>query len=222
MIWLRTTIAVVQKDLMSEFRTRYAFNTMLAFVVTSLLIILYTLRARQLDPTPKSGLVWIVVLFAALSVLGRSFMAETDRKTYDLLRMHATGSVVYTGKLIYNILFTFLINAFTFFWYIFLVDLSVVSWMAFVMLLVFGSVGFSSVATMTAAIVSQADRRGAVFSVLSIPLFVPLVLILTRVTKFAFIDGLPEGYLSEFVALIGFAGVTVTAGILLFDFMWNE
>lgn len=222
MNWFKSTLAVVSKDLRSEFRTRYAFNTMLAFVVTSLLIILYTLRARELDPTPKSGLVWIIVLFAALSALGRSFMAETDKKTYDLLRMHTTGSVIYTGKLIYNILFTLFITAFTFIWYTFLIDLNVASWPALLMLFIFGSVGFSSVATMTAAIVSQADRRGAVFSVLSIPLFVPLVLILTRVTKFAFIDGLPPGYLSDFSALVGFAGVTVTAGILLFDFMWNE
>jgi heme exporter protein B len=195
---------------------------MIAFVVTSLLIILYTLRAGQLDPTPKSGLIWIIVLFAALSALGRSFMAETDKKTYDLLRMYAPGSVVYSGKLIFNILFTLFINVFTFIWYTFLLDLRVVSWPAMLVLLIFGSLGFSSVATMTAAIVSQADRRGAVFSVLSIPLFVPLVLILTRITKFAFIDGLPPGYWSDFSALIGFAGVTITSGVLLFDFMWND
>lgn len=222
MNWLQTTLSVFKKDLRIEFRTRFAINMVLAFVVASLLLILFTLRAQQLDPTPKSGLAWIVILFAALSALGRSFIAETDKNTFDLLRIYAKGSTVYTGKLFYNTVFTLFINTVTFILYAFLMDLRVVSWEAFFAMLILGTLGLSSVSTMTAAIVSQADRKGAVFSVLSIPLFVPLILLLTRVTKAAFIDGNPQGFGNDFVALIGFVGVTVTAGIILFDFIWED
>jgi heme exporter protein B len=222
MNWLQTTLSVFRKDLRIEFRTRFAINMVLAFVVASLLLIMFTLRAQQLDPTPKSGLVWIVILFAALSALGRSFIYETDRNTFDLLRIYARGSVVYVGKLFFNAVFTLFINVTTFILYSFLMDLRIASWEAFFAMLILGSLGLSSVSTMTAAIVSQADRKGAVFSVLSIPLFVPLILLLTRVTKATFIDGIPQGFLSDFTALLGFVGVTITAGILLFDFIWEE
>lgn len=222
MHWLRTTLSVFRKDLRIEFRTRFAINMVLAFVVASLLLIMFTLRAQQLDPTPKSGLVWIVILFAALSALGRSFIAETDKNTFDLLRICAKGSVVYVGKLFFNAIFTLFINVTTFILYSFLMDLRIASWEAFASMLILGSLGLSSVSTMTAAIVSQADRKGAVFSVLTIPLFVPLILLLTRVTKAAFIDGMPPGFLSDFTALFGFVGVTITAGILLFDFIWDD
>lgn len=222
MNWLQTTLSVFKKDLRIEFRTRFAVNMVLAFVVASLLLILFTLRAQQLDPTPKSGLVWIVILFAALSALGRSFIAETDKNTFDLLRIYAKGSTVYAGKLFYNVIFTLFINSTTFLLYSFLMDLRVVSWEAFTGMIILGTLGLSSVSTMTAAIVSQADRKGAVFSVLSIPLFVPLILLLTRVTKAAFIDGTTDGFGNDFVALIGFVGVTVTAGIILFDFIWED
>lgn len=57
MDWIQTSIAVFKKDLRIEFRTRFAINMVLAFVVASLLLILFTLRAQSLDPTPKSGLV---------------------------------------------------------------------------------------------------------------------------------------------------------------------
>ena len=222
MLWLRTTFSVFKKDFRIEFRTRFAVNMVLAFVAASLLLIMFTLRAQNLDPTPKSGLVWIVILFAALSALGRSFISETDRNTFDLLRIHAKGSTVYVGKLFFNAIFTLFINAVTFLIYSFLMDLRVASWEAFFVMLIFGTLGLSSIATMTAAIVSQADRKGAVFSVLSIPLFVPLILLLTRITKAAFIDGTPQGFLSDVSAIVGFAGVTITAGILLFDFIWEE
>jgi heme exporter protein B len=74
---------------------------------------------------------------------------------------------------------------------------------------------------MTAAVVSQADRKGAIFSVLSIPLFMPLVLLLSDISKTAFISG-GDGSMNNVTALIGFAGVTITAGVLLFDYIWEE
>ena len=101
-------------------------------------------------------------------------------------------------------------------------DMSIQSLPAFMIMLILGTLGLSSVSTMTAAIVSQADRKGAVFSVLSIPLFIPLILLLTRVTRAAFIDGSLEAFSGDVVALIGFCGVTITAGVLLFDFIWDE
>jgi len=111
---IRASIAVFKKDVRVEFRTRFAINMVLAFVLASLLLILFTLRAHALDPTPKSGLIWIIILFAALSALGRSFISETDKNTYNLLRIYAKGTVVYVGKLIYNSIFSLLINTCTF------------------------------------------------------------------------------------------------------------
>ena len=220
--WIQTSIAVFKKDLRIEFRTRYAVNMVLAFVIASLLLMLFTLRAQSLDPTPKSGLVWIIILFAALSALGRSFISETDKNTYDLLRIYASGNVVYLGKLLYNSVFSLFINIITFIFYMFLIGLNIRSIPSFLIMLVLGTLGLSSVSTMTAAIVSQADRKGAIFSVLSIPLFIPLILLLSRITRSAFVDGSLNGFQSDIFALIGFCGVTITTGILLFDFIWDE
>lgn len=222
MDWIATSFSVFKKDVQIEFRTRFAVNMVLAFVVASLLLILFTLKAQNLEPSQKSGLVWIVIIFAALSALGRSFIHETDKNTYDLLRIYAKGSVVYLGKLFYNVVFSLFINATTFLLYMFLMDLSIVSFPAFALMLLLGTLGLSSVSTMTAAIVSQADRKGAVFSVLSIPLFVPLILLLTRITSAAFVVGSLDAFMNDLLALVGFVGVTITAGILLFDFIWED
>lgn len=221
MPWIRSTITILKKDLRIEMRTRFAFNLVLAFVAAAMLLVLFTLRADQLEPGPKSALVWIIILFAALSALSRSFIAETDKNTFDLLRIYSRGTAVYSGKLLYNYLFTLFINAATFAGYIFLMNLQIQSWPAFLLMLFIGTAGLSGVATMTAAVVSQADRKGAIFSVLSIPLFMPLVLLLADISETAFVSGGP-GSMNNIAALIGFAGVTISAGILLFDYIWEE
>lgn len=222
MEFLTGIAAVLHKDLKAELRSRYAINTVLAFVFAALLLILFTLRAEQLAPAPQSGLVWIVILFAGLSSLSRSFVSETDRKTFDLLRLHSGASEVFVGKLLYNYLFTLSVNIVTFLLYIFMLSLPVADGYALVLVLLLGTAGLSGVATMLAAIVSQADRKGAIFSVLGIPLLFPLILILANTTRAALVEGMTGGHLNDFWALFGYAGVTITAGILLFDYIWEE
>lgn len=221
MQWLRSIYSVFNKELQTELRTRFAVNVVLAFVAAALLLVLFSLRADQLEPAPKASLVWIIILFAALSALSRSFIAETDKNTFDLLRIYSTANVVYVGKLLYNFVFTLFVNASTFLMYIFLLNLNVRSWPAFLLMLSMGTAGLSGVATMTAAVVSQADRKGSVYSVLSIPLFMPLILLLSDISSTAFVHGGMIS-LSNVAALAGFAGVTITAGVLLFDFIWEE
>lgn len=222
MNFLQGASAVFLKDLRTELRSRYAINTVLAFVGAALLLVLFSLKAEQLPPTPKSGLIWIIILFAALSSLSRSFVTETERQTFDLLRLHGKASEVFAGKLLYNFIFTLAVNICTFILYIFLLGLPLADMLALVLTLVLGTLGLSAVSTMLAAIVAQADRKGAIFSVLSIPLLFPLILILVRTTKAALLEGLTANYLNDFWALLGFAGVTITTGLLLFDYIWED
>lgn len=219
---LKSSLAILKKEIIQELRTKYAINTLLAFTGASLLLILFTLRANQLDPTPKSGLLWIIILFAAMSGMMRSFLQETDKKTWPLLQLHASATDVYLGKLTYNFLFLLILHLFTFFFYMIMMSLTVVSGFYLLASILFGALGLASVTTLTSAMIAQADRKGALFSVLCIPLLVPLLLILTRTTKFALIEGPDPSALNDLLALIGFCGVTITTGILLFDYIWED
>lgn len=219
---IQSATAILKKEITQELRTKYALNTILAFTGASLLLILFTLRAHQMDPTPKSGLVWIIILFASMTGMTRSFVQETEKKTWAFLQLHANATEVYLGKLIYNFLFLLILHLFTFFFYLIMMDLSIQSHLYFISAILFGAGGLSAVTTLTSAMIAQADRKGALFSVLCIPLVVPLLLILTRVTRFALIEGVTADSLNDLTALIGYCGVTITAGILLFDYIWDE
>ena|SRR5699024_2576746 len=218
---LRGMMAILLKDLQTELRSRYAMNTVLAFVGASLLLILFALDAARLNPIPQSALIWIIILFAALSSLSRAFVVETDKKTYLLLRLHGRASEIFLGKFCFNYLFTLAVTFITFLGYIFLLGLTVTDFKAFLLIIFLGTAGLSGVATLLGAIVSQADRKGAIFSVLSIPLLFPLILILAQLTQAALITDFTEPYLNDALALTGYVGTTVTAGFLLFDFIWE-
>ena len=79
-----------------------------------------------------------------------------------------------------------------------------------------------AVTTLTSAMIAQADKKGALFAVLCIPLVVPLLLILTNTTTAAFMEGAENASINDLTALVGYCGVTITTGILLFDYIWDE
>lgn len=219
---VKPALTILKKEIAIELRTRYAMNTLLAFTGAALLLILFTLRADQMSPTPKSGLIWIIILFAAMTGMMRSFVHEADKKTWDLLKLHARPVEIFAGKILYNFLFLLILHIFTFFFYLLMMNMSVVSVPYLIAAILFGSAGLASVTTLSSAMIARADRRGSVFSVLCIPLLVPLLLILTSVTKTALIEGATPDALNDLSALIGYCGVTITAGILLFDFIWED
>lgn len=219
---IKAALAIFKKEVLQEMRTKYAVNTLLAFTGSSLLLILFTLRAQELDPIPKSGLIWIVLLFAAMSGMMRSFVQEADKKTWILLRLHSAPTEVYTGKLAYNFIFLLILHVLTFFFYTLMMDLSVVRPIFFWGSVFFGAAGLAAVTTLTSAMIAQADKKGALFSVLCIPLVVPLLLILTNTTTAAYMEGAENASLNDLTALIGYCGVTITTGILLFDYIWDE
>jgi len=51
---------------------------------------------------------------------------------------------------------------------------------------------------------------------------IPLILILSNTTYAGFFGDQDAGAINDMMALIGYAGATVTAGSLLFDFVWEE
>ena len=216
------SLAVFIKDFRLEWRSRFGVSTVLAFIASTLLVVLFSLRADLLSVSVQSGLVWIIILFASLTTLSRVFVSESERGTMDLLRLNAPATSVLIGKLVYNFLFTLLITGITLFLFTVMVSMTVFRPLLLLAVVVLGSSGLAGATTMLGALVSQAVRKGAVFPVLALPLLIPLMLLLVRVTAAVFVAEDAVSYGNDLAALIGFTGVTISASVLLFDNLWED
>ncbi|MDE2731953.1 MAG: heme exporter protein CcmB [Bacteroidota bacterium] len=225
--WLNGTLAVLQKDLLLELRSRYALNTLGVFVLSTLLLVM--LAAGQAAPSARlhAGLLWIVILFAGALGLGRSFVAEQEGGTAFLLRLHARPSVVYAGKLCFGILLMLTINAATSLAFIVLLGLEVAAPGLFAVSLVLGTLGLVGATTLLSAIIARTRRSGPLLPMLLFPLLVPLLLSAVRATEYSlaappFTGGPWANSLESLVAMTSYAGVVITASVLLFDYVWND
>lgn len=221
MKWIQGAFAVLNKDLRLELRSRIGVNSILAFVVSGTLIGVYITGPDHLEPPISMSLFWILVVFAGVSALNRAFVIETDRSTYELLQLHGSPIQVYLGKFIFNALFMAFVSMLTVAFFLLVLGFGTFGLWWLFLLVGLGCLGMSGASTLLSALSSQADRKAALFPALALPMLIPLMLILASASR-SLLDGAQwDGLANDIMALIGYCGVTVTASLLLFEYLWD-
>lgn len=223
MTWLAGAWAIFRKDFELEIRDRYGISVLLMFVVSTLLLTMFALGQQSISVHAQSALLWIVIVFAASIGLGRAFVAEVERDTVILLQLHAESSMVYAGKLMFNFLLVLAANFLAGVAFVALLNIDVEFPGLFAVTLLLGSLGLSGATTLLAAIIARTANRGPLLPVLVFPLLIPLLLSVVNATKNALGGG--AGWTAStdhLVTLVSFAGVVITASVLLFDFVWKD
>jgi heme exporter protein B len=217
------TVAVLAKDIRSEFRTRYAISAIVMFAVVTIIAVGFATGGIPLETQMHGIFLWLVIYFASLAGLAQSFIKEEENRTVDALKIYAPSASVYGGKYLFNLLLLVSLEIIIVPLYAVLIGLKVESLSLFFGVLILGTLGLAGSTTLVAAIISKTSMKGVLFAVLAFPLILPLLVMAIRGTQKAlaggavFADGLPE-----LQVLISYAVVMTVAGYLLFDFVWND
>jgi heme exporter protein B len=220
---MTSTLALVSKDIRSELRTRYAMNALLMFAVTSVAAILFALREDELSPEILSGMFWVVIFFTAMSGLSRIFVNEEESGTTMTLQLIASPSIVYFGKLIFNCGLTLALSLAVTVLYLIAFPLFIIKSIPIFILTVFlGSLGFAAAATIISAIIAKARAKGTLYTVLSFPILIPLLMTVINTTALAIKGEEFITVLGQFHILVGYIIAVAGLSYLLFDYVWND
>ncbi len=213
---------VFRKDVQQEFKTRYALNAIFLFAIVTLTAVSFSIGAFSAGPEILSALLWIILFFSSMSGLAHIFVREEETHTADTLKLVTTSSSVFIGKLLFNIMLLFMVELLVVPLFMGIMNFVIYDGFVFVLSLVFGTFGLAGGGTIVAAIISKSNTKGALFTVLAFPILLPVIVSGISAAKKAASDSLLSSATSELQALFAFAVVIITAGILLFDFIWNE
>ncbi len=215
--------ALIEKDIRSEVRTRYALNALIMFVVTAVSTIVFALRSDNPSPELLSGMYWVVVFFSAMSGLSRIFVSEEERGTTLTLQLIASPTVVYFGKLLFNSALTLVLTtAVTVLYVVIFPGVVISSYGIMLSTILLGSLGFAASATIIAAIIAKAGARGTLYPVLSFPILIPLLLTVMNATSKALTGEPFVNAIEELRVLVGYLLLMVGGSYLLFEFVWKD
>lgn len=218
-----TAIQIFRKDAASELRTRYSINALLMFVVVTLSVILFALVGETLSQATMAGLLWVVMFFAAMSGLSRSFVAEEERGTTMTLQLLCPPGAIYAGKLLFNIALATVLNIFIMSLFLLVMpEFHVNQPGLFWLVILLGGAGIAAATTIVAAIIAKANTKGTLFPVLSFPILLPLFMAGISATKIAIEDRVWDAVWPDLQLLGSFIVVVVTASYLLFDYVWKD
>lgn len=222
---LNSAYAIWLRDIRSEFRTRYAINVILTFAITVLIAVSFSIGAFRIEPAEKpflfSVLLWIVLLFSALSGLPHSFMRERDTKTMDLLKLSSRPHAVFLGKLFFNMTLMAALEIIVTPLFILFMGYHIDRPLYFAITIMLGGWGLSSGTTLIAALVAMTNARSALFATLSIPITLPMMIIAIKGCEHAALGN--SGYWAEVMKLeTAYCIIMTTISILLFPKIWES
>ena len=219
-LWTESAVICV-KEIRSEFRTRYALGSMLLFGVTTVTAIGMATAVTGVDGHTQAALYWVVAFFSAMAAMSQVFVKEVETGTAMALKLAARPDAVYIGKFAFNLLVLVFLQIVILPLFILFVGLKVFDWSLFLGALGLGTLGMAGAATIVGAIVAQANAKGALFTVLSFPLLLPILLGAIGATRAALDPAGAASAAQEFRLLIAYDVGIITASWMLFEFVWE-
>ncbi len=211
--------AILRKECLSEWRTRYGLNAALLFAVTTLASVSFAVGRLGDRTDVLAAMLWIVLLFAALSSLSHTFVREVEGHTLTLLRMSAAPTPIAVGKLLFNLLFLVMIELVTVPLFLVLMGAPPPNWPSLLLILALGSLGLALAATLAGAVIAQSRGRGALYAGVSFPLLLPVLAAAVSATRAQWSGA---GMAMEIRLLASYAFALLAASLILYDHLWED
>ena len=219
----REILYLIRKDLVLEWRQKYALNGMLLYVgsVVFVCYLSFGMRSNILVAPVWNAMLWIILLFVSVNAIAKSFMQENrGRLLYFYSIVSPQGIIL--AKIIYNTLLMLLLAVICFVFYGFVLGNPVEDVPMFLLSILLGAVGFSTSLTMISSIASKAANSGTLMAVLSFPVIVPMLLMLIKMSKNA-MDGLERSAsFDELLTLLAINMIVITVSYILFPYLWRS
>lgn len=183
MRFLRQVLAIVQKDLTAELRTKENLSAMVVFALIVLVIFNFAFELQGVDITVVgSGVLWVAFTFSGILGLGRSFAAEKDKGSLEgVLLSPVDRGAVFLGKAIGNFIFITVMEAVTLPLFAILNNIAL-PWLPLLPYVMLGTLGFAAMGTLLSAVAASTKMREVMLPILLFPVSIPLLMAAVKLT----------------------------------------
>lgn len=217
---LREVKTLVLKDLILEWRSKHAINSMFLYVVSTVFVCYQAFKTVD-DTLMWNALFWIILLFASINAISRSFVQESQYR--QLYYYSITGpKAIILSKIIYNTILMVFLSVIAYLTYSVIFKNPVGDLLLYFVAVLLGSISFATVFTMVSGISSKTGNNSTIMAILAFPVIIPLLIVLIKLSNNA-LQGLDRGIsIGEIAVLLAINVITVTISLLLFPYLWRD
>jgi len=221
---VRVALALLWKDLVTEWRSRDRLVAMVVFSILVVVVFQFAWPALEPDEMRRlaSGVLWVTYVFAAVIGLGRSFAMELENDAMTALALApGTRGWIFLGKAAATWLLIGLVQALTAVVFALFFRQDLLPGAAGLALVAgLADVGICSVGTLLSAMSVRSRFRDVLLPVLLIPTLIPVLGAATRASAATLAGDSPPW--DALQPLIVTSAIYTILGFLLFDFVLDE
>ncbi len=213
----------IKKEFKVEWRNKYAINGIALYLVSTIFIcyLSFNVRNNQLSVVTWNALFWIIILFASINAVAKSFIQEKhERQLYYYTIISPQALII--ARIIYNTLLLIVLALLGVMFYSLILGNPIQDIALFLINILLAAIGFSSTLTLISAIASKAGSNQTLMAVLGFPILLPMLLMVIKISKNA-IDGLALS--ASFDELLTLCAINIIVGavsFLLFPYLWRS
>ncbi len=217
---LKEISALIQKEILLEWRQRYALGGMFLYVITTVFVCFLSFK-NVISPSAWNALFWIIVLFASVNSSAKSFLQESKGRLLYYYTISSPQAFI-LSKIIYNALLMLILSLTCFAFYSLFMGNIVENMTLFFLIVVLGSIGISSLLTMISAIASKANNNFTIMAILAFPIIMPILITIIKLSQNA-IDGTDFSYNLKYFSVLFLLDIIVAIlSYLLFPYLWKD
>lgn len=211
---------LVKREVTLEWRQKYALSGILLYVISTVYLCNLSFN-KIIDANTWNALFWVILLFASVSAVSKSFIQEREGR---LLYLHSITSPqgLILSKIIYNSGLVIIMSLICLIFYSGFIGYLVQNFWLFLIALLLGSFGFSAILTLMSAISSKTRGNQTLMAILSFPIQLPLLLSLIALSKKAIEGEVLANTYDLVVILLGIDLIVVVLSYLLFPYLWRD
>ncbi|ULT55615.1 heme exporter protein CcmB [Neobacillus drentensis] len=182
----RTALFLAKKDLYSELKTKQILTTQIIFA--GLVIVVFSFAFDPANNTTRAvipGVIWVIIVFAGILGLNRSFISEQRNDTMQgLLVAPMEAASIYLGKFLANFTMMLVVEIVSIPFLFLLFDFKFLGSLPYFLLVVFlGSFGFIAIGTFLAALAANSKSSEMLLPLLLFPITTPILIGVVQATK---------------------------------------
>lgn len=212
--------ALFYKEFLSEYRNRSSLFGLILYAI-AMVYICYLAFIEYIDPHAWVALFWILLFFASITSISKSFLSESagvQLMNYSLFN----PSEVILIKTTYNFLLLSLLAIINLFIYSLLLGNPLGNLPMFLCGCLLGIASLSSILTLMSAISAKAGGSSTLMAVLSLPLLVPVLIAVIKLSKLALDDIAWSAGMNYIMVLAALPIISLGMAYILFPYLWRE
>lgn len=210
---------LLHKELKLEFRQKYAISGILLYIFSTIFVVYVS--AIQANGKEWNVLFWIIVLFASVNAVAKSFVQESGhRQLYYYSLVNPIAIII--SKMIYNTLLLLALSFLAYGVFSLVIGSPVRDTRLFFIAIFLASLGFSITFTFISAIASKANNSASLMAILGFPLIIPILMMLIYISGNAIGLQSDTAVNDNILILLGIDLLLAGAALLLFPYLWRD